>query len=120
MWAPRLRALRAPRLWLDVFVMTPGQGTREGNRTKVERHGGDGATGPGSDQLTFEGVSAVVGLPVKTLRTYGTRKTLPAPDGYLGRTPWWYRSTIQQWVRERPLRGQRGRGRPKPAGEASS
>jgi hypothetical protein len=100
--------------------MTTGHRAREGNRTNLE--GGDGrwATGPGSDQLTFEGVSAVVGLPVKTLRTYGARKTLPAPDGYLGRTPWWYRSTIEQWARERPLRGQRGRGRPKPAGEAKS
>jgi len=109
-----------PRVCLDVPAMTTGHRAREGNRTNLE--GGDGrwATDPGSDQLTFEGVSAVVGLPVKTLRTYGARKTLPAPDGYLGRTPWWYRSTIEQWARERPLRGQRGRGRPKPAGEAKS
>jgi hypothetical protein len=53
--------------------MTTGHRAREGNRTNLE--GGDArwATDPGSDQLTFEGVSAVVGLPVKTLRTYGAR-----------------------------------------------
>jgi hypothetical protein len=41
----------------------------------------------------------------------------------LGRTPWWYRATIAHWLQVRPLRGQRGRGRPKgtgPTSEASS
>ena len=63
--------------------MTTGHGTGAGNRTRVESRGSGGATEAGSDQLTFQGVSAVVGLPVKTLRTYADAARagrLPRPD----------------------------------------
>jgi hypothetical protein len=99
----------APGTWLDVPVMTTGEGARD-NDAQVN----DGLEAPaGRDQLTFDQAAELARLPVQTLRTYRTRNTFPAPDGYLGRTPWWYRSTVLHWLQVRPLRGQRGRGRPK-------
>ena len=102
----------APTTWLDVQVMTTGKGARD-NGVQME----DGLEAPGDrDQLTFDQAAELARLPVQTLRTYRTRNTFPAPDGYLGRTPWWYRSTVLLWLQVRPLRGQRGRGRPKADG----
>jgi hypothetical protein len=36
----------------------------------------------------------------------------PAPDGRLGRSPWWWSGTIDEWVKGRPGMGA-GAGRPK-------
>ncbi len=97
--------------WLDVQVMMTSEGS------------GDRRQPAGTDQLTWAEVAEMARLPVQTLRTYRLRGALPEPDGYLGRTPWWYRATIAHWLQVRPLRGQRGRGRPKgtgPTSEASS
>jgi len=97
--------------WLDVQVMMTSEGS------------GDRRPPAGTDQLTWAEVAEMARLPVQTLRTYRLRGALPEPDGYLGRTPWWYRATIAHWLQVRPLRGQRGRGRPKstgPTSEASS
>jgi hypothetical protein len=99
----------APTTWLDVPVMTTAKDARD-NDAQTE----DGLeAAAGRDQLTFDEAAALARLPVQTLRTYRTRDTFPAPDGYLGRTPWWYRSTVLHWLEVRPLRGQRGRGRPR-------
>ena len=97
--------------WLDVQVMMTSEGS------------GDRRQPAGTDQLTWAEVAEMARLPVQTLRTYRLRGALPEPDGHLGRTPWWYRATIAHWLQVRPLRGQRGRGRPKgtgPTSEASS
>lgn len=90
--------------WLDVQIMTTPESA------------GDDPQAAGTDQLTWAQLAALVNLPVQTLRTYRLRGALPEPDGYLGRTPWWYRSTIVHWAKVRPLRGQRGPGRPKGPG----
>jgi hypothetical protein len=92
--------------WLDVQVMTTPEGTQDGRRAA------------GTDQLTWAEVAEMAKLPVQTVMTYRQRGALPEPDGYLGRTPWWYRSTIAHWLQVRPLRGQRGRGRPRSTGPA--
>jgi len=57
------------------------------------------------DQLTIAQVAEMTGLSAWTIRTYRVRGTLPKADGYLGVTPWWYRSTIEKWIAERPTRG---------------
>ena len=62
------------------------------------------------DQLTISDVASLVGVSVASVRKYLVRGTIPDPDGRLGATPWWHRSTIETWCRER-----RGRGRPKGA-----
>lgn len=51
--------------------------------------------------LDLHGVSDVTGLRVTTLQTYRRDDRLPAPDGRLGRTDWWYTSTILDWHRKR-------------------
>jgi hypothetical protein len=33
---------------------------------------------------------------------------MPEPDGKIGRSPWWYRRTIERWLATRPQRGERG------------
>jgi predicted DNA-binding transcriptional regulator AlpA len=58
-----------------------------------------------TDQLTISEVAKLVGVSNQSIRAYRVRGTIPAPDGYLGRTPWWERSTIETWLAERPKRG---------------
>lgn len=55
--------------------------------------------------LTYTEVAEMTGLTVESLYEYQRRGTMPAPDGYLGRTPWWRLSTIQRWNRIRRRRG---------------
>jgi predicted DNA-binding transcriptional regulator AlpA len=43
----------------------------------------------------------VTGLKYKTLYSARKRNTLPEPDQYIGRTPTWKRSTIDQWWEKR-------------------
>jgi hypothetical protein len=100
-----------PTTWLDVPVMTTGKGGRDNDAQMDDAL----KVVADRDQLTFDQAADLACLPVQTLRTYRTRNTFPEPDGYLGRTPWWYRSTVLHWLQVRPLRGQRGRGRPKGA-----
>ena len=57
------------------------------------------------DQLTTEDVARLAGVEVATIRTYRLRGAIPAPDGYVGRTPWWWAKTITRWLAERPSRG---------------
>jgi len=37
------------------------------------------------------------GLTRNTFRLYRSRGTAPKPDGHLGRTPFWWRTTIEDW-----------------------
>jgi hypothetical protein len=63
-------------------------------------------------QLTTADVATVLGVTPATVRSYAARGVMPKPDGYLGRTPWWYPNTICEWQAKRPGRGVGG-GRPK-------
>lgn len=60
------------------------------------------------DQLTTEQVAVLAGISPASVRRYRLRGRFPVPDGYVGRTPWWYRRTVERWVASRP-----GPGRPK-------
>jgi hypothetical protein len=69
-----------------------------------------------SDQLDTEAVAKLAGVLPGTIRRERLRGAVPEPDGYLGRTPWWHRHTIEKWLATRPQRGQRGPGKKGTAG----
>lgn len=60
------------------------------------------------DMLTTAEVAAVLELNPQTVYTYVSRGSFPAPDGYLGATPWWRPATVEEWQASR-----RAPGRPK-------
>ncbi len=64
-----------------------------------------------TDQLTTDQAAALAGISPASWREYRRRGTVPGPDGYVGRTPWWSSATIEGWIASR-----RTRGRPR-AGE---
>lgn len=44
-----------------------------------------------------------------SLRRMRMRKGfMPEPDGFIGRSPWWWASTILAWAEDRPQRGWQG------------
>lgn len=47
--------------------------------------------------LTNDQVAELLGVKYSTLYTYRRRNTLPKPDSYVGRTPVWKRTTIEEW-----------------------
>lgn len=53
--------------------------------------------------LTARDVAEMLGVKVTTVYVYRHRGTLPPPDGYLGRTPWWAPETISAWLTARRL-----------------
>jgi len=57
------------------------------------------------EQWTIREVAAHLEVAAGTVRGYLSREQMPKPDGRLGRTPWWWRSTIEGWAR--PGRGAR-------------
>lgn len=54
-----------------------------------------------SDWLTSTDISKLTGLKVDTIYTYRKRNTLPDPDQYIGRTPVWKKTTIEEWNSKR-------------------
>jgi len=47
--------------------------------------------------------AARAGIAPSTWRAYVAREQAPAADGqYDARTPWWYESTVDAWMAERP------------------
>lgn len=63
--------------------------------------------------LTTDQVAELAGITPASLRVYVQRGSAPKPDGYLGRTPWWKRETVDEWLANRPRRG-------RPAGSVPS
>jgi hypothetical protein len=53
-------------------------------------------------------VAELAGITPASLARQRVRGAVPEPDGYLGRTPWWRRATVEEWLKSRPRRGQRG------------
>lgn len=53
--------------------------------------------------LTNDQVAEMLGVKYSTLYTYRRRNTLPQPDSYIGRTPVWKRTTIEDWKKNRNL-----------------
>lgn len=46
---------------------------------------------------TVEDVARYLGVGQATVSAYLSRGRMPAPDGQIGRTRWWYASTIRAW-----------------------
>lgn len=60
--------------------------------------------------LSREELAARLGMPLSSLATYLARRVfskVPAPDGRLGQSPFWYELTVREWERtgERPGEG---------------
>lgn len=66
----------------------------------------------GDRQWTYAEVAAHLRVSAATARKYASDGRLPAPDGRLGVTPWWWPATIRAWQKARPGRGVGG-GRPR-------
>jgi predicted DNA-binding transcriptional regulator AlpA len=54
-----------------------------------------------TDTLTTEQVAALAGIDASTVRSYKTRKQMPAPAGQMGRTPYWDADVIEAWIEKR-------------------
>lgn len=59
-------------------------------------------------QLTRAEVAELVGISPDTWSAYVTREQAPVPDGHLGRTPWWWSTTIERWQAKRKGPGWHG------------
>ena len=76
------------------------------------------------DTLDYEELAEVLGVSLESARAYNSRAThhrkqaaltgdpsyvrpgdLPMPDRYAGQSPLWFRSTIDEWMKNRPGRG---------------
>jgi hypothetical protein len=55
-----------------------------------------------TDRLDTSAVAELAGVKPASIHRQRLRGTVPEPDGYLGRTPWWYRRTIERWLATRP------------------
>lgn len=63
-------------------------------------------------QLDIDGVAAHLGVTRGTWLAQRANGSAPDPDGKLGRSPWWYASTIDAWRLQHPARA-KGAGRPR-------
>jgi hypothetical protein len=63
-------------------------------------------------QMSAAHAAEHLGLKVGTLHAYRRDGLMPSADGMIGRTPWWWQSTIDTWWQSRPGRGTGG-GRPR-------
>jgi excisionase family DNA binding protein len=61
--------------------------------------------GPG--WWTIQQVAQYLSIRQSTARAYVARHKMPAPDGYVGSTAVWRRSTIEEWAARRPRKGKR-------------
>lgn len=53
-------------------------------------------------------IARMIGVKPQTVRVYRKGGELPDPDGFIGRTPWWWRSRIAAWQAARPRASGRG------------
>lgn len=58
-----------------------------------------------SDQLSRQDIANLLGVRVETIGVHRRRGAIPEPDGYTARSPWWFRKTINRWMRDRPAAG---------------
>jgi predicted DNA-binding transcriptional regulator AlpA len=75
---------------------------------------------PVQQLLTVAEVAKLLGVQEASVRKYASldrstgKRRMPAPDGHLGRTPYWYPATVEAWQASRPGQGVGG-GRPRRA-----
>lgn len=68
------------------------------------------ASGPGfahGRQLDIAAVAERIDVRAVTVRGYLRTGHIPPPDGRLGRSPWWWETTIEEWEATRPGQGAR-------------
>jgi hypothetical protein len=58
-------------------------------------------------QLSAKEFAELIGVTYSTFRGYRVSKAgrpplAPEPDGYVGNTPWWWKSTAVDWQADRP------------------
>lgn len=53
------------------------------------------------DLLTARDVAELAGLTLNTVHTYRCSGRLPAPSTYIGRTPLWERTQVEDWLSQR-------------------
>lgn len=58
------------------------------------------------DWWTTDDVATFLGVGASTIRAYVTRKQMPQPDRYMGRTRLWRPGTIREWHSSRPRQPQ--------------
>ena len=62
----------------------------------------------GDDKLLSAAAAELAGVKLSTWSSYVSRGQAPKPDDYYDRrTPWWYRSTVEDWKASRPGQGSR-------------
>ena len=69
------------------------------------------------EQLDIAAVARMLGVTPETITRYrqpdrADKYRFPPEDGKIGRSPWWYRETIEKWRKSRPGMGA-GAGRPR-------
>lgn len=60
-----------------------------------------------NDYLTSDQVAEAAGIKPSSVYRYRQRGDIPEPDQYVGRTPVWLRTTIDEWLKTRPGHGWR-------------
>lgn len=53
------------------------------------------------EQWTVPDVATHIKVEPSTVTSYRARGQMPEPDGYMGRTPWWWADTIRAWHESR-------------------
>ena len=68
------------------------------------------------EQLDTAAVAERLGISAASVRRYmmadRAQYGFPPPDGHIGRSPWWWSTTIDKWGKQRPGKGA-GAGRPR-------
>jgi hypothetical protein len=73
----------------------------------------------GDDKLRSAAAAELAGVRLSTWSAYVSRRQAPQPDGrYDLRTPWWYRSTVENFKATRPGQGSRKHMQPSDRGQA--
>lgn len=56
-------------------------------------------------QLDIAAVAELAGVEPRSILRYRQRGAIPDADGFVGRSPWWWRTTIDAWLATRPSSG---------------
>lgn len=50
------------------------------------------------ERYTIPDIAAALDVRPNTVSSYHSRKQMPTPSGYVGRTPWWSPADIGPWI----------------------
>lgn len=89
---PLVRRFEGSEAWALEAEEASGRSLSDGDFFVVEQWAGERGV-----QLTVRDVAERVGRSVATIRSARQRGSMPDPDGFTGRTPWWSPETIDEW-----------------------